>query len=308
MRPTGSSFNIGDTGLFYNILDMGGSKLTGDNKAAIISALTSIAAAGGGILIVPAGVAHTFTSVDFPVTANAICVWEMDGDTFKLIPNKTHTTTLGAILASVRLATPKMIGMELVDVLTDPPTYTFEWKVYDGVSGVSGSTFDVCFFVPGVATPVEAVARAGTTPGRHFFFKGVDITGAATFRDDVSIVAPKTLTVGGAISGSSIAGIVRPGKEIFAPSSGGSTAIAETTEVMVLNHSGTIASYTLTLPSNPVDSQTLTLASRSAVTALTLAAGGGKTIAVGHGTTTLAAGSHIKYIYDSNSAAWYKLD
>lgn len=284
-RPKGSAFNFADQKLFTSALDVGCRtwKSAEDNTAAIIAALTVMET--GGVLVIPHGVEHTFTASNFPVTTQSLCVWELTGDTFKIITNKTQTTELGELLESIRIYTPKVVGIDFVDVLETPAAYTFNCRVYNHPEApvISGSSFDLCFFLPGAATPSEAIARSGATPGLHYFFAGIDTA---------------TLTKAGVKSNS---------RSIQAPATGTAVAMDATVEHLILDHATTIAALTVTLPVSPKDGAKHTIFSRSDVTALILNPGTGAIIAAGHGLTALTALQSVDYVYNAANTSWYRV-
>lgn len=86
---------------------------------------------------------------------------------------------------------------------------------------------------------------------------------------------------------------------------GGSSTVANTTSVAVLAPAGTIATYALTLPAAPAEGQHLYVVTNgNTITALTLAANTGHTIATGAGVARLQAGSALQLIF--KSTVWYR--
>lgn len=77
-------------------------------------------------------------------------------------------------------------------------------------------------------------------------------------------------------------------------------SIAPQTSLLVINPAGTLATGTVTMPSNPSDGQKLTIFSTQTQTALTLTPGSGDT--VNSGTTALVAGTPVTYRYTLNGA------
>lgn len=71
----GSAFNFGDNGVFYSAIDFGCRKTltAADNTTKLNAALAEMDAAGGGVLLIPQGIA--FNPVTFPVTSNKLAVW-----------------------------------------------------------------------------------------------------------------------------------------------------------------------------------------------------------------------------------------
>jgi hypothetical protein len=313
-RPKGSTFNIGDQGVFYNALDMGCSLAASaaDNRTALIAAFGTLTSSGG-VILVPHGVDHNFVSADFPVTTEALCLWEMKGDSFKLITNLTHETDLGEILKTLKIEEPQLIKLKLVDTLSTPATYTFTMEVYDdaGSPTIAGSSFDVCFFVPGVATPVEAIARSGAVPGRHYFFKGIDVTGTSNFDGDVTfeqdVVVTGDVAVTGDVSAHELSGIKLFNMTVQVPTPAGTYNAASTDESIIFDHSGTVASFTLNLPTGVKTGHRILGWSRSALTSFTVAATGGDSIAAGHGITALSAGQGWGYMYRASDLKWYRV-
>jgi hypothetical protein len=319
MRVKGSTFNLGDQEFVINALEVGCSKTASaaDNRTALIAAFGDLTATGG-IIMIPHGVDHNFVPADFPVTTEALCLWELTGSTFKLITNVTHTTELGEILETLRIVVPKVIKMEFLDVLSVPATYTFSVEVYDnaGSPTIAGSSFDLCFFVPGVADPVVAIARSGSKPGMLWAAAGIlagdDIVtsgdlAAVNLAISGNITGGVDATFSGDVTAHEFIGIKRFSKEIIVPVNAGSTALAATTESVILNHSGTIANYTITLPDNPGDGHRVLGFSRSAITNIVIAAAAGESVAAGHSITTLAANGQFGYMYNSGDTSWYRV-
>ena len=288
----GSAFNFGDQGLFHSVLDYGArtSKTDVQNDVFIAAALTAIDGEGGGVLIIPHGIANTFDpTTDFPATANALMVLVWTGNSFKLWSNQTITAELVGTLASVILTTPQAVSYRIIDA--DPATYTFKLEVYDdsGTPVITGSSYDLCFFLPGGVTPMAAFSRSGAKQGALYLFNGLEVTG---------LTETDTLKVGGQNFRS---------KSIQAPAAGASIVMADDTQYLILNHAATIATLTVTLPAAPVDGNVVTIFSRSIVTTLTLNAGAGETIETGHTISTLAAASSVSYIFNSSDSKWYRV-
>lgn len=279
-RPRGSAFNFADQGVFTSALDIGclSTNTAAANKALIVTALTAMTS--GGVLLIPHGIPHDFIAADFPVTAEFLCVWELTGNSFKLITNQAHTSDLGDLLETIRINVPQAVKLNLVDVLTSPATYTFSIEVYNNAGSpvIAGSSFDVCTFVPGLATPAEAIARSGPKVGRHYFFRGISVDGQ-----------------------------VLGSRSIQAPATDASILMDAAIASLILDHAATIATLTVTLPASPQDGNVVNIFSRSIVTALTLAASAGQSIAAGHTLTTLAALQSVSYVYNSSDTSWYRV-
>ena len=291
-KVKGSAFDFGDQGCFYSVVDFG-ARITytaGQNATHIANALNTIKNAGGGVLLIPHGIAQSFNpATDFPVTANPLMVWILTGNSFILYSNQTITGDFGDAFAAAFLTTPSAISYRVVD--TNPPTYTYKFEVYDnsGSPVISGSSYDLCWFLPGGVNPVMALARNGSKLGALFCLAGLDVTGL-TEVDTLLVTGPLRVT-----------------KNIQAPATGASIQIADSNKILILNHSATIATLTVTLPQNPVDGQCVEIFSRSIVTTLTLAAGTGETIETGHTVSTIAALGSLEYIFNSSDSKWYRV-
>lgn len=93
---------------------------------------------------------------------------------------------------------------------------------------------------------------------------------------------------------------------VVTATNGGSSTVANTTAVVVLAPASTIASYSLTLPASPFSGMRLCITSGgNTITALTLAANSGHSLATGVGITTIEAGQSIYLIFFNN--VWYRL-
>lgn len=98
--------------------------------------------------------------------------------------------------------------------------------------------------------------------------------------------------------------------ELYVPLTGFS--LAPVTSTLVLNPAGTLATGTVTFPTNPADGQRLTIVSTQTQTALTCTAGSGDTIA--NAVTALTALTPVTYRYSKygavgtgvNSRTWFR--
>lgn len=286
-KVKGSSIDLGDLGIAYSAVDYGARKTytAGENNVHIQTALNTIKNAGGGVLVIPHGIAHSFNpATDFPVTANALMVWEITGNSFKISSNQNITGDLGDAFASAFFDTPKAVEYQVVDA--NPATYTYKLKVAN--AGIAGSTADLGVYLPGASSPTAAFARNGTKLGALFCFAGLDVTGL-TEVDTLLVTGP-----------------LRTTKSIQAPAAAGSIQIGDNDRSLILNHTATIATLTIILPQNPVNGQAVQIFSRSIVTTLTLNAGTGETIETGHTLTTLTALQNVEYIFNSSDNKWYR--
>jgi hypothetical protein len=88
------------------------------------------------------------------------------------------------------------------------------------------------------------------------------------------------------------------------PLTGFSITIANNTEFLILDPAGNVAAGTITLPSGPLDGQSVTIAATHNCTALTLTPGAGQTIA--NTITSLTAGVGVSFLYRSANSKWYR--
>lgn len=87
--------------------------------------------------------------------------------------------------------------------------------------------------------------------------------------------------------------------------SGGSTTINDNTSVLLLHGTGTLVTYTITFPANPIDGQCVNMSSDQAITTLTLSGNAGQTVV---GTfSTLALGSSLQFIWSNTDAEWFPI-
>lgn len=287
-KVKGSAFDMGDQGCFYSVIDYGArtTSIASANNACIATALTAIKNAGGGVLLVPHGIAQSFNpATDFPATANALMVWILTGNSFIVYSNQNITSDFGDEFAAAFFNTPSANEYRIVD--TNPPTYTYKNKV--ATASIAGSTFDLCWYLPGGVSPVMALARNGSQLGYLYLFNGLNCVGVAEF-DTVNLT-----------------GAVQHTKSIQAPTTGSSIQIGDLIRNLILNHSATIATLTVTLPQAPIDGQMVDIFSRSIITTLTLNAGTGETIETGHTLTTLAALASVSYQFQLSDNKWYRV-
>ena len=101
--------------------------------------------------------------------------------------------------------------------------------------------------------------------------------------------------------------------ELYVPLTGFS--IAPQSQMVILNPAGTLATGTITMPTNPTDGQKLVIMSTQTQTALTLTPGSGDS--VNTGTTALVANTPVVYRYSLNGAigtsgtnarTWFKVN
>lgn len=285
-RIRGSAFAFHDQGIFYSLLDFGGKVTNTDvqNDAAIVTALAAMDTAGGGVLIIPHGLAHTFNpATDFPVTVNPLMVIQLTGNQFVIQANQTVTSDFGDILGQMFLTFPSAVSYRIVD--ENPATYTYKFEVYDNAGSpvIAGSSFDLCIFMPGGVDPVAAFSRSGAVPGSLHLFK--------------QLVLHESMNIAGQDYNS---------KSIQAPATGATINWDNETQHLILDHAATIAALTINLPVPAHDGAVISLFSRSIVTALTVTPSAGKSVATGHAITTIAALGSVEYMYNLADTSWYR--
>lgn len=90
-----------------------------------------------------------------------------------------------------------------------------------------------------------------------------------------------------------------------APLTGATVTANDSTEVMVVKPAGTIAALTLNMPQKPYDGQPLELSTTQVITALTMAAAGGDTLAAGLSAGT--ANGFGKWRYSAAEKTWFRV-
>lgn len=89
------------------------------------------------------------------------------------------------------------------------------------------------------------------------------------------------------------------------PTTGFTITIGDNISGLLLNPAGTLATGTVTMPATPIDGQIVRIATSQTITALTISANSGQTIATA--TTTLALGRGVQFIYQLSGTKWYQL-
>jgi len=84
-----------------------------------------------------------------------------------------------------------------------------------------------------------------------------------------------------------------------------STQIWSNIGVVLIQPNATIASYTITMPATPVQGQGIKIGFANTITTLTHTVVGGQTLLGGLATANVSAGG--EWIYDTNTASWYKV-
>jgi hypothetical protein len=84
---------------------------------------------------------------------------------------------------------------------------------------------------------------------------------------------------------------------------GFSISFPANTETLQLNPAGVLATGTIALPTNPVDGQSITIATTNTVTAVTLTSSS----TIKNPPASLSSSLAVKYYYSSSNNTWYRL-
>lgn len=95
-----------------------------------------------------------------------------------------------------------------------------------------------------------------------------------------------------------------PNIQYAAPTVGQTVEIAASTDVLIIEPAGTLATLTINLPAGVPPSKRITVASTQIVTALTFG-GNGNTIL--NGITAMAVGGASEYIFRAANNSWYRV-
>lgn len=90
---------------------------------------------------------------------------------------------------------------------------------------------------------------------------------------------------------------------VSAATSGGSSLVLSTVSSFVLNATATLTTYTVTLPTTPIDGQMLLITTNQEITSLTLTPSSGQTLVGTY--TTLPLGYSIRLQYIALNTSWY---
>lgn len=142
-----------------------------------------------------------------------------------------------------------------------------------------------------ISASVDGTPGVGDMPGRLIFSTTADGAASPTERMRID-------SAGRVID---YAGVAQaPTRSTVA--SGSTIALTTATNHLLYDQSATVAALTVTLPSSGlVDGQIITIATRSAITALTVNGG-----TIYGAPTTLAAGEFASFIYSSGATAWFR--
>ncbi|MFZ9349524.1 MAG: hypothetical protein ACO242_02380 [Candidatus Fonsibacter ubiquis] len=89
------------------------------------------------------------------------------------------------------------------------------------------------------------------------------------------------------------------------PTTGTTVTVANATSSLILKHTATIATLTITMPASPSNGQLVHISTRSTVTTLTVNGNAGQTL---YGApSTIAATTPVAFIYETAAASWYRI-
>lgn len=94
---------------------------------------------------------------------------------------------------------------------------------------------------------------------------------------------------------------------LVTPFSGSTATVPNQTCYYIVGGTTTVSSLTLTMPANPLDGQTLILASTVAITTLSVVANTGQKIAANGPTSASANTSVAKWIWNQASTTWFRV-
>lgn len=113
-------------------------------------------------------------------------------------------------------------------------------------------------------------------------------------------VAEITLGTGLSFTGTTLnIGTVNRSHTIFTPTTGGTVTLAAN-QYNIINPAGALVALTVTLPSSPVNNDTVQIKFTQAVTTVTYSGG-----TVADGITSPIAGGYVIFTYDSGTTTWY---
>lgn len=102
-----------------------------------------------------------------------------------------------------------------------------------------------------------------------------------------------------------VVGSIAHGYQRVIGTTGGSSTINDHVSSFILDPSGTIATYSITMPASPADGMELSVSSSQIVTALTMSANTGQTL--DGALSTFAANGFSRFIYIQATTTWYRI-
>lgn len=151
-------------------------------------------------------------------------------------------------------------------------------------------TQGVQVFVRGIGTPGDG--------GDGGFWWNAGATGAVD--DGVNTIVPTGASSGAWLRLSNVT--QRYSYQV--PVTGFAITIPSGVEALILNPAGALATGALTLPSSPLDGQSVRISSSQAVTALTVGAGAAT---VNNSPTAMTAATPFGFIYVASAATWFRI-
>lgn len=199
--------------------------------------------------------------------------------TLVLVENQTNTSSADIQFRKARG------GYAAKSIVSSGDTLgSLNFAGHNGVDSYSGQGARIAAFVDG--TP-----SASSMPGGIFFATTPSGATSATERMRID-------SAGRVIDNAGVA--QTPTRSTVA--SGSTISLTTATNHLLYDQSATVAALTVTLPSSGlVDGQIITIATRSAITALTVNGG-----TIYGAPTTLAAGGFASFIYSSGATAWFR--
>ena len=143
---------------------------------------------------------------------------------------------------------------------------------------------------------VSTISVGGSSSGGSYV--GIAITGSTVDSSPIGATTPST----GTFTALKAAQTLSLGYQFVNLANGGSYTFGANV-VAVLTGSIAISTYTITMPSAPVDGQIVMICTNQPITSLTVNANGGQTI--NNPATSLSGGQGAGYIFTSN--AWYRI-
>lgn len=143
---------------------------------------------------------------------------------------------------------------------------------------------------------VSTISVGGTSSGG--IYSGVNITGSTIDSTTIGATTPST----GVFTTIQAQQALALGYQKITATSGGSYTFGNNV-VVVLDGSGALASYVITMPSAPLDGQIALISTNQPISSLSVLPNGGQTL--NNPATSLSGGQGAGYIFTSN--AWFRI-
>lgn len=89
------------------------------------------------------------------------------------------------------------------------------------------------------------------------------------------------------------------------PTTGTTVTVSSTASNLILKHTATIATLTITMPASPANGRLVHISTRSTVTTLTVSGNTGQTL---YGApSTITATTPVAFVYESATTSWYRV-